>query len=193
MQKPVAIFLVCLAIGLVALFFYRTDGKLEPDVPTRMPNRTEIVPPGSATTAVIQTSDETRIPELMQPTPFVKSATKKLLHAACEHGTDRCKLQAIYDFVRLNYEYSETSIQHTYIQAPDQTLIYGTGDALELALLMSSMQRAASFENEILIAPYHTFVRTHYGNTTIMIDPSCVGCRFMGASVSLSGNEKIYS
>ena len=192
MKKGVILFGAALLIGiLLAAFFTRPDPALQ-DIPTSQPTRADIVPPGSVATDVVRVSDETKIPQLLQPTSTVRKATTSLISKTCAEGSDRCKLQAIYDFVRKNYEYVERSVQHTYFQSPAETLLYGSGDELELSMLIVSMNRAAGFDSEVLQGPYHTFVRTYLGKEEIIADPSCQGCRFMDVRVSLRGDETVY-
>lgn len=193
MKKEVVLFLIVLAGCMLLISFYNFREEPVSDEPTRIPPRNETVPPGTGSQDIVRTNDETRIPELMQPTALVKTTTTRLLQEACDRGTERCKLHAIYDFVRQNYEHVHSSVQHNYIQAPDQTLLYGTGDDLELALLLASMSSAAGFPSEILVGPYHTFVRVQLGEEQIFFDPSCQACLFMSTSVTLSGNERTYT
>lgn len=192
MKRGVILFALALLVGVTLAAFFTTKTAALSDEPTARPTRLEIVPSGTAATDVVRTSDVERIPELMQPTITVKRATTTLLERTCAQGTDRCKLQAIYDFIRLNYEYVENSPQHTYIQPPVETLYYGSGDAIDLAILLASMQRVAGFENEILVGPYHVFVRTQTAEKTFMADPACQGCQFMDVRVNLRGDEEVY-
>jgi hypothetical protein len=192
MKKVVVVFFVLVTLGILSLFFISFERDVLTDEPLRVPSRQELVPSGTTSREIIQTVDETRIPELLRPTSLVRSTTGSLLSAACEEGTERCKLQAIYDFVRLNYEHVPSSVQHTYIKSPDQTLLYGSGDSLELALLIASMQRSAGFSNEVIQTPYNVFVRVQLGEESIVIDPACQGCKIMEARVSFSGRERVY-
>jgi hypothetical protein len=192
MNQGWLIFLVCITAGIVLVASLTIEGEEALDVPIRTPTKDEVVPPGSVARDILKTSDEARIPELLAPTPFVKEATNKVIALSCTGSSDVCKLQAIYDFVRKNYVYSELSPEHRYIQPPGETLIYGSADELELALLLASMQRAAGFENEVLRGTYQIFVRTYFENDTIMIDPSCQGCKFMHSNVILTGREDIF-
>jgi hypothetical protein len=193
MARPWIIFFVCVLAGIALIMFYTLrEAPVMKDAPERIPTRNEVVPPGTSVQQIVHTSDELRIPELMRPTLAVKTATQKLLEISCNPGTDYCKLQAIHDFVRLNYEHRENSPEHTYIQSPSETIIYGSGDNLELALLIASMQRSAGFENEILLGPYHTFVRVKALNQTFTIDPSCQACKFTDVRVSANGHERVF-
>lgn len=193
MKKPFIIFLVLIAAGIILIATFTEKKETVSDTPVRIPMKAEIVMPGLSTFDIMKTSDESKIPQLMQATTIVKTVTKKLLIIACPDATKLCSLQAIYDFVRTNFEYRTSTPEHNYIQTPGETLLQGSGDYLEIALLMASMQRAAGFENEILRGPYHTFVRVKNGNESIMMDPSCAGCRFLDVRVALSGDEDVYS
>jgi transglutaminase-like putative cysteine protease len=183
--------LLCAGIALTAFFFARPHVII--DTPTRIPLRAEVVPAGSASQEIIKTADEGQVPQLVRPTSLVQSSTNRLVAASCDGGTERCKLQAIYDFVRLNFEFAERTPESPYIRTPSELLLYGRGNELELALLLASMQRAAGFENEIVRSRTSTWVRVYNGNESIMIDPSCQGCTIMAARVSLRGDEIVYS
>jgi hypothetical protein len=62
-------------------------------------------------------------------------------------------------------------------------------------MLLASMQRAAGFENEIIRTPSgsRTWVRTKFGNETIMIDARNQGSPVMASRVSLRGDEFYYN
>jgi hypothetical protein len=171
--------------------YFTREPQVDKDDPVRIPTRGELIAPTGAQ-KITRTVDVEKTPQLMQPTPLVQLTTNKLLGVSCPEGTNYCKLQAIHEFVRLNYEYTPATVEHTYIQAPDSTLLYGTGDELELALLIACMQRAAGFENEILHGTYHTFVRVHSENETYMIDPSCPSCKLNAIHGVMNGYEKVY-
>lgn len=193
MKKPWIVFLAVIIIGIFLVSFYTREDPVLSDEPLRIPTKAEIVAPGLSTYDITRTNDEGLIPLIMQPTGIVTIVTNRLLLTSCEKGTELCKLQAIHDFIRTNYEYKPTTPEHTYIQPPGETLLQGTGDELELALLTASMQRAAGFKNEIIKSRFHTFVRTYVGNTSFMTEPSCQGCKFMSTRVTLEGTEEIFN
>lgn len=192
MKKVWILFFILVGAGIVLVATFSAKEVPLSDEPVRIPERLEIVKPGLSTHDILRTSDEARIPQLVEPTPIVEYVTKDLLAVSCEHGTPRCQLQAIYDFLRLGFEYQERTPDHPWIQSPGETLIRGSGDEMDLAILQASMQRAAGFENEILRSPYHIFIRVSNGEERIMIDPSCQGCRFMDVRVELRGDEDIF-
>jgi hypothetical protein len=129
----------------------------------------------------------------MVPTKAVIDVTNNLLEVSCPNGTDLCKAQAIYDFIRKNFEYKARTHENPYIQTPLQTLLDGSGDSLELGVLLASMNRAAGFDSKIYRSPYHTFVEIKVGEINITMDPTCQGCRFMSARVALKGDEQVFS
>lgn len=192
MKKAWWLFFFCLFAGLGLLWFFTSDEEALSDVPVTIPNRSQIVPPGTQAAISFKTSDEGRIPQLMQPSSFVRTSTDKVIAAGCSHGTDKCKVQVVYDYVRLNYEYRVSSPEHTYIQPPAETLIYGSGDEMELAILIASMHQSGGYRSEILRGPYHVFVRTYVENKSYIMDPSCQGCHFEDVRVQLSGTEDIF-
>lgn len=192
MRKIWVVFWLFLFAGLMAVSFYTKKDDSPKDTPSRVPDRSEVVPNGLSTRDLIRTSDESRIPELMQSTPTVKLVTDRLLAITCNPGTDLCKLQSIYDFVRKNYQYQLPDGSHDWIQSPGETLIYTSGDQLELALLIASMDRAAGYDSEILKGDYNTYVRTTVNNLTITVDPSCQSCSFMDTRVTTDGSETVF-
>ncbi len=192
MKRIYILFFIIMGAGIVLVASFSAEEVPLSDEPTRIPERLEIVKLGLSTHDIQRTSDEARIPELMKSTPIVKLVTDELLVISCSHGTQLCKLQAIYDFLRLGFEYQERTPDHPWIQSPGETLIRGSGDEMDLAILQASMQRAAGFENEILRGPYHIFIRVVNDEEQIMVDPSCQGCRFLDVRVELRGDEDIF-
>lgn len=192
MKRPWIIVLIVLASGIAlsAFFFARPASII--DTPTRIPMRSEVVPPGSSANDLLKTADEGRVPQLMIPTSLVRASTDRLLKESCDGGTDNCKLLAIYNFVRLNFEYTERTIESPYLRSPSEMLLYARGDEIEFAMLLASMQRAAGFRNEIVRSRTSAWVRVYVGNESIMIDPSCTGCTIMSANVILRGDEVVY-
>ncbi len=188
----VIVFVVIIAGLALTTFFFAKPEDISND-PVRIPVRTEIIPAGSSASGLIKTIDEGQTPQLMRPTPLVRAATKKLLEISCPTESKTCQLRAIYDFVRTNFEFTERSLETPYIRPPGEMLIYGRGDKMEIAVLLASMQRAAGFRNEIVRSNNGAWVRVYEGNESIMIDPSCSGCKIMGASVILRGDEIVYS
>jgi transglutaminase-like putative cysteine protease len=193
MKRPWIIVFVVLAAGIALSAFFFAQPQKVIDTPTRIPERNEVVPPGSSANDLLKTADEGRVPQLMIPTSLVRTATDRLLKESCDGGTERCKLLAIYDFVRLNFEYTERTLESPYLRSPSEMLLYARGDEIELAMLLASMQRAAGFRNEIVRSPTSAWVRVYQGNESIMIDPSCTGCSIMGANVILRGDEIVYN
>ena len=193
MKKVWVLFWILLAVGMVTAAVFTTKAAIKNDVPSSQPTRTDIIPAGTVANDIVKTNDEANIPSLMQPSNTVRDATDRLISKTCSPGTNHCKLQAIYDFVRRGFTYQDVSLDHNYIQSPTETLFAGAGDSIELALLIASMQRAAGFKNEILKGPYHAFVRVTDNNQTFLIDPSCQSCSFRDVRVAVSGSETIYS
>jgi transglutaminase-like putative cysteine protease len=195
MKRQWIILFLVLSSGILLIAVQNARPEPIRDEPENLPTLREIVPPGTSTARGAQVLDDTFIPALVRPSSLVRTTTDRLLGRSCTHGTDRCRLQAIYDFVRLNIEFSERTPETPYIRSPGELLLFAKGDELELALLIASMQRAAGFENEILRTPSgsRTWVRTRLGNETIMIDPRNQGSAIMASRVSLRGDEIVYS
>lgn len=194
MKRHWVIVSIVLLSGLLTIAFLNARPQAIRDTPESIPDLREIVPAGSSTPRSLRVLDDTFIPTLVQPTPLVRTATDRLLKYACDLGTENCQLQAIYDFVRLNIEFRERTPETPYIRTPGELLLVGTGDELELALLLASMQRAAGFKNEILRTPSgsRTWVRTFVGNESIMIDVRNQGSPVMDSRVSLRGDELVF-
>jgi transglutaminase-like putative cysteine protease len=194
-KKHWIILFVVLAGGLLLIGFYNARPKKIQDTPQDIPGLREIVPPGTSTARGPQILDESQVPVLLRPTPLVRTATERLFARSCEHGTDNCRLQAIYDFVRRNIEFSERTPETAYVRSPAEVLLYGKADALELAVLLASMQRAAGFRTEVVRTPSgsRTWTRVYHANTSIMIDPTNQGSPVMGSRVSLRGDEIVYN
>lgn len=194
MRKYWIVFLIVLAAGIVLTAVYSTQKQAPSDTPTRIATRDEIAPPGTVSNDIIRTNDESQIPTLMEPTPLIITSEQRILAIACEHGTDLCKLQANYDFVRTNYELQQ-GIQSNadYIRSPTEVLLFGQGSRLELSMLLASLDIAAGFHPQVLLGLQTAFVRVHTGNQTITMDPSCSGCSVMSANVQLNGDELVFS
>lgn len=186
---------VVLMGGILTIAFFNARPQPIQNEPINLPKLRDIVPAGSSTVRGLQVLDDTYIPVLIKPTALVKTTTERLLKQSCEYGTANCKLQAVYDFVRLNLEFSERTPESPYIRSPGEVLLLARGDELELALLLASMQRAAGFRNEIIrtSSGSRTWVRTFVDNSTIMIDVRNQGSPVMGSSVVLRGDELIYN
>jgi transglutaminase-like putative cysteine protease len=190
----IIVFLVLLS-GILVIAFLNARPQPIQDTPINLPKLRDIVPAGTSTARGLQVLDDSYIPTLVKPTTLVRTTTDRLMKQSCEFGTANCKLQAIYDFTRLNLEFSERTPETPYIRTPAEVLLLARGDELELALLLASMQRAAGFQNEIIrtSSGSRTWVRTRVGNSTIMIDVRNQGSPVMASSVSLRGDELIYN
>jgi hypothetical protein len=194
MKRHWVILGMVLMSGILVIAFLNARPQKIQNEPVDLPTLREIVPAGTTVARGPRTLDDASIPVLVKPTQLVYRTTERLLTRSCEYGTERCKLQAIYDFIRFNVEFTERTPETPYIRAPAEVLFVARGDELEVALLLASMQRAAGFQNEIVRTPSgsRTWVRTIIGNETIMIDVRNQGSPVMASRVSLRGDELVY-
>ncbi len=195
MKRPWIIAVLVLVSGVLIIAFLNAKPEPIQNTPINIPKLRDIVTPGSNTVRGVQVLDDSYIPTLVKPTSLVHTTTERLMKQSCEFGTQNCKLLAIYDFVRLNFEFSERTPESPYIRTPGEILLLARGDELELALLLASMQRSAGFRNEIIrtSSGSRTWVRTFIGNESIMIDVRNQGSPIMASRVSLRGDELVYN
>ena len=128
MKRPWIIAVLVLVAGVLVIAFLNAKPEPIQNTPINIPKLRDIVPAGSNTVRGVQVLDDSYIPTLVKPTSLIQTTTERLMKQSCEFGTQNCKLLALYDFVRLNFEFSERTPESPYIRTPGEILLLARGD-----------------------------------------------------------------
>ena len=119
--------------------------------------------------------------------PTIKQvATSIAARSGC--GPDRvCQAEALYLFVRDNFQYVADPIGKDYYEYPQEFMNSGGGDCESGVILLISLERAIGIQAEPVFIPNHVFVRLllpeaqrsiRRDGDNVYVDWTCSSCEF---------------
>jgi len=124
---------------------------------------------------------------LIKPSdPVIKQTADKIVSISCE-GSQVCQAKAIFYFVRDNFQYVPDPNTLEYVKGARESLVTGTLDCEDGAILLSSLLEAIGIQTRFVFIPKHAYVdmwlpkaakRYKQKDNWISLDVTCKNCDF---------------
>lgn len=189
-----ALFLVLLLVlWAVPYYSIKTDPR-----PSNIPTLEEVLE--DAPTAGI-TYKLNSIEEIKQhkTSPLIKHVAAKIA-SSCNEVSDVCYAKAMFYFVRDNFNYVPDPAKE-YIETPEATLLAGSSDCENQALILYSLLKAVNIKSRFVLIPRHAYLqalipeafRSYKAEADwVNLDPTCKSCEFGEIPYQNLKKEKTY-